>query len=254
MESLEVVLRKVGDLKRDLSAEVIIQEEKGHYEHSEGVWVGGSRGGSNPGYYETEPSESFVVDQYEIKAPDTQKIESARTQLQQIYDSSDWYSARYVAGKTLNIDIPILAVQVNKYLDELTIKGRWDWVSARMSHSHGMDGPDEERFTPSPSGNENGVDTEKHPGAKEDLRKLYVQIVTPSTQEFKPVRNRIVDLLRVASEADLIAECVPISELSKEDLELVYSSAGVDYSEKRRLAGQRLGYSSIRTFFRNMFE
>lgn len=94
MEPLEDVLRKVEELKRDLVAEVKIGE---HWEQHEGVWVGGSRDGTNPGYYETEPWDEKVDE----CVPDTQKRDAARQVLQQIYDSSEWYSIRYIISKSV---------------------------------------------------------------------------------------------------------------------------------------------------------
>src|SRR3989338_7872807 len=106
MESLEVVLRKVESLRSGLIAEICVG---GHQE--EGKWVGGSRDGSNPGYWEDEPG---WVNDY---APDTQKREATRTELQQIYDSSEWYSARYVAGTALSIPKHQLETQINQWID-----------------------------------------------------------------------------------------------------------------------------------------
>jgi hypothetical protein len=106
--SLEDILKKIGSLRTDLSAQVTIGS---HYDH--GNWVGGSRGGNNPGYYETEPG---WITEYAL---DTQKIDSARKQLQQISDSSKWYSARYLAGTVIGLTYDKLEAMIKACLNEL---------------------------------------------------------------------------------------------------------------------------------------
>ena len=69
MESLENVLKKIEDLRRDLSAEIVVQEEMESYEEY------------HTGY-------KFLY-QPRIVEPDTKTRESARQQLQQIYDSTE---------------------------------------------------------------------------------------------------------------------------------------------------------------------
>ena len=89
-QTLEETLAEVEELRRGLGAEISVG---GHEE--EGLWVGGSRGGNSPGYYEIEPG--WVKDY----VPDTQKQEEARQKLQQVYETSEWYSVRYAAGRAL---------------------------------------------------------------------------------------------------------------------------------------------------------
>jgi len=107
MEPLEDVLRKVEDLKRALSVEIVVQErailqhEEGHWEH-----VGIQELYSSKGYIDDH--DEWTIDKPEITQPriahpDTQKREAARQALQQIYESSEWYSVRYVAGRALNL-------------------------------------------------------------------------------------------------------------------------------------------------------
>lgn len=93
MEQLEAVLNKIKNLKNDLSAN--LKEEEGHFH----TVVGGmaARGCHVSGYdKQNYEEEEWVVDKSAV--PDTNKRELARKQLQQIYESSDWYSARYYSG------------------------------------------------------------------------------------------------------------------------------------------------------------
>ncbi len=100
MESLETELRRIAELRGDLSASLIIQEERGHDEV-----IPGSDRGSGPCSFDKVWDYQYVVDQPEITEPDTAKRESARALLQDIYDSSEWYSARYAAGWALGKDL-----------------------------------------------------------------------------------------------------------------------------------------------------
>jgi len=96
MEPLEVVLRRIEDLKRDLSAEIEIQPGiidpvyEDVPEHQGGTSSDHDRGGV-----------SYVTRQERKAIPDEEKIQAARIQLQQIYDSSEWYSTRYKAGEAI---------------------------------------------------------------------------------------------------------------------------------------------------------
>ena len=59
-------------------------------------------------------------DTYALSLSDTQRRESARQQLQQTYDSSEWYSARYVAGRALNLSKEKMNRDMDSWLVELT--------------------------------------------------------------------------------------------------------------------------------------
>ena len=101
MESLEAELGKVSSLERDLSAEVIVSPEEGHFEHR--VYRKLTKEERDARYDLSDAFEDvWIIDKPEERAPDIQRRQSARAKLQQVYDSSEWYSARYVAGKVLN--------------------------------------------------------------------------------------------------------------------------------------------------------
>jgi len=110
METLEKTLGHVESLRRDLSAN--IQEETGYWDE---VITGGSRGGN---WYTGE--DVYFVEQKAI--PNTEKREVARKELQQLYDSSEWYSARYAAGYALNQYDEKLNDKICLWLDELKRK------------------------------------------------------------------------------------------------------------------------------------
>jgi len=117
MDSLEAVLRKVADLGRDMSAEIVVQEEISHEEA-----IPGSDRGSGPCSFDKVWDYEYIIDKPRITEPDAQKREAAEQKLQQIYDSSEWYSARYVAGIALSVDAQNLGRILNEGLLELKIQ------------------------------------------------------------------------------------------------------------------------------------
>lgn len=98
MEPLEDVLRKVEDLKRDLSAESIrIEERTGQHWVScpgDSSWNYGME--DHSGYYEA--GDSYTE---EIKEPDIQKRGLARQELQRLYRKAEVFDVRTRAGKVL---------------------------------------------------------------------------------------------------------------------------------------------------------
>ncbi|MBU0535441.1 MAG: hypothetical protein KKE20_00615 [Nanoarchaeota archaeon] len=94
--SLEDVIGQVYTLRNDLSAKIILQEEEGYDEHvpAETFWAYGN-------WSVSCDQTCRVVTRSEESVPDTQKRESAKNQLTEIYGSSEWYSARYAAGLAL---------------------------------------------------------------------------------------------------------------------------------------------------------
>lgn len=101
IESLEDELKKIDDLQKDLSAEIVVQEEKGYWGPPHRRFHTGERG-----CYDADEA-VWEVTQPRITKPDVKKIESTKTRLQQIYDASEWYCLRYAAGKALSSDIPL---------------------------------------------------------------------------------------------------------------------------------------------------
>ena len=90
METLEKTLSHVESLSGSEGLQAVITiKEDGSYWTGDMYNMGGgaSEYVNDPGIYE----------------PDTKKQESARQQLQQVYDSSEWYSARYIAGRAIQI-------------------------------------------------------------------------------------------------------------------------------------------------------
>jgi len=116
MEDLETSLRKVEDLRRDLSAEIVVQDEESHIEQKAIYDVTGSRDGAHAA--NVEYIDENIIDKPRITKPDTQKREAARQALQQLYGYSEWYSARYSAGKELGQTLQIKE-KVNLWLADL---------------------------------------------------------------------------------------------------------------------------------------
>ena len=123
MVTLEEELARVEDLRKDLSAEIVIQKEEGHYENRNPSGTCSHKhygGGDSVGYWFTcEECDGDVrtVDKPKIAEPDTKKRELARQILQQIYDSSDWFSAKYISGEIL--EDKTLNEKCNSWLNEL---------------------------------------------------------------------------------------------------------------------------------------
>jgi len=125
--TLEETLRQVERLRGDLSA-TIKETERGHTEteyNDGGGWDSMSR------YIYGETIDRWVVDK--PAEPDIKKQEAARQELQQTYDSSECYSARYAAKRDLGAKPYELEEQIHEWLGELEedlkavdIMGGWD--------------------------------------------------------------------------------------------------------------------------------
>ena len=142
MKNLEDELNKVDKLKNDLFSEIVIQEETpGHYERVTKFWKGGCGDeGRNFGTYEEN---ELVEGSPRLAEPDTKKRQSARVELEKIFNSSDWYSVRYssaLALGKLEVESKIpewLDDLVGKYVfgdDDTKEKARED-LSYLYSHS-----------------------------------------------------------------------------------------------------------------------
>ncbi len=99
------IVSKIGELEQDLSTEIVVQEEKRHYEDREFEdYVLDSRWtwGSTPIREKYTESVKVIV-QPEITEPDEQKRQAARTELQKICDESKWYQLvrKYLVRKAL---------------------------------------------------------------------------------------------------------------------------------------------------------
>ncbi len=106
MNVLKAAIRKVEQLRRDLSAEIVIQEEDGHFEDIDATPRNPDWGGyANCADMSYEPiyEKRWIVDKPAVKEPDTEKREAAKVELQQIYVLSKWFSVRYRTGKALDI-------------------------------------------------------------------------------------------------------------------------------------------------------
>jgi hypothetical protein len=107
MENLEGILKRIEGLKKDLFAEVVIQEAiEGHYEDDAEEAGLGSGAASDAHYYSHSKGWlHWVEGKPRIAEPNTKKRETARKELQNIYESSEWYSVKYAAGKALDINV-----------------------------------------------------------------------------------------------------------------------------------------------------
>ena len=118
-QTIEDRISQVYELGRDLSAEIIIKDEIGHWEST-----------CTHSYYNNycEPGDCpdrWVVDQPKITEPDREKRQLARTQLTEIYNESDLYCTRFLAGRALDKSPEELASKINLWVNELGLK-LWD--------------------------------------------------------------------------------------------------------------------------------
>ncbi len=103
METLEKILSQVRGLRIDLSAEIVLQEEVGHWSDEPYQYKDDCGDGGRNSW--TEYRNVWVIDKPKIAYPNIEKQEEARQQLQQVYDSCPWYSARYKAGRALRLHV-----------------------------------------------------------------------------------------------------------------------------------------------------
>jgi len=125
MQPLEDVLSRVYELRRDLSA--MIEPEirpRGRYYSRE---------------YDSPDASEVASD----PKPDIKKRQEAMAELRKIYQQSEWYSARYEAGRTTGVsDDGDLSSQIDSYLSQLaeevkavTTGGRVDKVLRKKART-----------------------------------------------------------------------------------------------------------------------
>ena len=117
MKPLQGMIEEVRNLKSDLNAEIIVQEEEGHEEYYS-THVGSPS--YNSSYY-VEWEGEYVVDKPRIVEPDTEKRQAAREKLQHLRESSPWYTVRYLAALALGIDGERLDKTVEELLAQLAL-------------------------------------------------------------------------------------------------------------------------------------
>jgi len=120
-------LQEVERLKKDLSAEIVVDE--GH----EGYWDVIEHGKYSSGGTYREEKGAWIEGRPRTTEPDTDKRTSATQRLNQIHDSSPWYSARYQAAKTEAIELSaeMLALQADDWVLELSSRTEED-CNARL--------------------------------------------------------------------------------------------------------------------------
>lgn len=101
-ESLKSALNDVDELKKDLSATEVIREEESHYEPEKCGWAC-SYGVANLFFY-TLPKTEKKIDKRAVTEPNYEKQKSAKEELKDMYDNSEFYSVRYAAGVALGKD------------------------------------------------------------------------------------------------------------------------------------------------------
>jgi hypothetical protein len=139
---LEDVFREIHKLGGEAAARVVVQEEVSHIEKvcvEEGYTVkrkfypsaqrcgdGNRDGHMNDEEYDVDSvyEDKKIIDQSRVMGSDVERQEVARVRLQEIYESSEFYSGRYKAGRVLGVPIIELGKDVEKWVSELEV-GLW---------------------------------------------------------------------------------------------------------------------------------
>lgn len=214
MKSLESELEMIGNLRGDLFAN--LQNEEGYWEESDAFRV------DDPKYDPNRPSTYFVRTKEAV--PDEEKRNSAQTQLLQIYDSSEWYSARYSAGRNLGIDV---TEKIPEWINELRENLNAD-IIVQEKKSH--------------------IEVIHHDGLvvggerADSYRWDEDEIIIDQPEIKKPDIEK-----RKKADADLTAL---ISRLNYSEKIELYKSHNYDIRTK---AGKALGYSNFRIWLHNLF-
>jgi len=200
-QSLEEILGEVRNLSWDLHAKIIHQERDG-YEDEE----------YKLDYFTGRTI--FVEIQPEISEPDTEKRETARKRLQEIYDTSEWYSIRYRTGSVLRV--PHLSNQLDKWIGDLAC----------------------ELIATQPATTSQPVLFGE--GSHEDI--CYYSTKTKGTPDIKKRKKAIEDAGR------LLHPPFYLSSLRKERLTAILKGVYKKDEEAslRKDAGRQLGYSDLR--------
>jgi len=119
IKPLEEAVEEAQQLKLDSRANIFVEEETEEY----------TKEGSGPCSFDRvyEPTGRIITEKI-LVGPDLQKREAAKNKLLQIYDSSEWYTARYIAATalgTLKKDI------INAWISELETKMQWQNLDYR---------------------------------------------------------------------------------------------------------------------------
>jgi len=141
-----------------------------------GKWVKNEHGDwelAKPEIY-FEPTSTEILEKLIKKIKSLENCLSAtgqtKEELEEIYAGSEWYSARYAAGKALG-KIESNGV-ITTWLEELTnemsatLRGRWDYRTRLV-------GPDEEIFIITDKGNDIKPNNKLRDKARTDLKFLY---------------------------------------------------------------------------------
>jgi len=100
-EQYEHGLEEIRSLERDLSAKIIIRPE---IAHDESAYYTAERTGGGGGTHPYEYHEWKVIDREAVTKPDIEKIESARSRLRDIANSSDLFSLQYASRRVLGFE------------------------------------------------------------------------------------------------------------------------------------------------------
>lgn len=234
MEKLEQTLAEVKRLEEDLSAEIVL----GFSEETIEVWK--EEFGDSSWNYGCPTGKTYLTTEtieIPIKEPDAKKREDARQGLQKIYDSSEWYFARYAAGRVLTIEETRIKSDLEKWLDILCKDARLNW---------GYNAPITRGCTPDfqPDNGEEFVITDKEAyskvnKAKKDLRIFYR--VLRSKENLSKI-GEALDIPKPKTLSDIILSRRHL-DFNHEELETIYSYG---YGKARVEAGKALGYSPLR--------
>jgi len=126
---IQTQLQKVAELEQDLSAKIIIEKDSRE-----------SCGEYHTGWNIPCDDSAHEKGSPEVSIPNTEKQESSRRQLENIYQNSEWFSVRLAAGRSLGIDSKTLESQVQIWLNILEGQKTAEVVvQEEISHTENID-------------------------------------------------------------------------------------------------------------------
>jgi len=287
-DNLETIMARIDSLEQGLNAEKIIQEER---YSTDCVWepeptthpnVSTTQYGWPPGDF----VQKTVMTSPEIVGPDEEKRTASREELNELYHASEWYCIKTRAGVLLDkIDV---AKTVDRWIDELVeeaslptkkyhnfyqfsliVENVEKVEKAQMELKHLYD------YAPTKvqrerSGLAIGKNKQEilyheieleHKISRNELESLYgdaIRSTSPTTvaekRDFAYAKDfsvkKLGKLLNYLNRKITI-DCLGRGELHPYELKILYT--GASDSVHRVLAGQELGYSSLRIFLHETF-
>lgn len=224
-KTLEETLVEVEILRRDLTAEIVLQDEEGRWEEP---YIGSCA--SDAAALKAQNRGDYIIEKPRIAHPDLQTQQDSRQRLQQVYDSNEFYSARYIAGKYLGLNVNN---QLNKMI-ESWVKELEKGLSATRTEERKVDeGCYVERY------GKGGYYSGSNPEWESNM--VMKTFIIPDLEKRKKAIKDISQLYAITNNNPDIKSL------------LEYTHKRNDMKEIRIEAGKALGYSTLRIWLHELF-